>query len=324
MTKKSASRRQRDAQAFQAAGGKAPSPRVVRETSARVWFELKNVHKRSAAYITKTAQQIAKYGHPVVLAKIAKNGKAARFNELNAEIVKKVAGTMADFAALWDSHKDKRELCRTSIELEIAYKIFEAYQVFDMSFYEDYSGIISEMNEIYNEALAQLLGQATDAQDPTVITDVEAKSLPTAAENVAKPAGQYPEAKVAAGSLEETAVAAEILTESISTDQVDPKLLSEGSFVDIPPVWEGRGLTSCVVHLDDAGTATDSQGYPEGENPRTASEFGLVNGTNGISAELIGAHDAHPADSTVPAGKIDPDAPFELDPAVGGLIRIKD
>lgn len=309
MTKKSASRRARDAQAFQAAGGKAPSPRVVRETSARVWFELKNVHKRSAAYITKTAQQIAKYGHPVVLAKIAKNGKAARFNELNAEIVKKVAGTMADFAALWDSHKDKRELCRTSVELEIAYKIFEAYQVFDMSFYEDYSGIISEMNEIYNEALAQLLGQATDAQDPTVITDVEAKSLPAAAENVERPAGAPAEEKLVPGSIEETAVASSILTESI----LEPK----GEAL-------GRGLTTSVVHLDDAGTATDTQGYPEGENPRTASEFGLVNGANGINAELIGAHDAHPADSTVPAGKIDPDAPFELDPAVGGLIRIKD
>ena len=304
MTKKSASRRQRDAQAFQAAGGKAPSPRVVRETSARVWFELKNVHKRSAAYITKTAQQIAKYGHPVVLAKIAKNGKAARFNELNAEIVKKVAGTMADFAALWDSHKDKRELCRTSIELEIAYKIFEAYQVFDMSFYEDYSGIISEMNEIYNEALAQLLGQATDAQDPNVITDVEAKSLPTAAENVELPVnGKVP---------------------PVPDNRVDPEVVKSVIKGDLPLDLDkvGRGLTTSVVHLDDAGTTTDSQGYPEGENPRTASEFGLVNGANGISAELIGAHDAHPADSTVPAGKIDPDAPFEIDPAVGGLIRI--
>ena len=298
MTKKSASRRNRDAQAFQAAGGKAPTPRVQRETSARVWFELKNIHKRSAAYITATAEQIAKYSNPVVLAKIAKNGKMDRFKELNLQLQQKLAVTFASFEALWNSHKDRKYICKTAADLQVAYAIIEQYQAFDIDFYTTYSELISEMNGTFNEALRQLLnaaaalqGQPTEEQDVSVVTDVVVKEpLPAEAVDVAKPTtGEVP---------------------PVPDNHVDPEVVK--AVVENGSI--GRGLTTSIQHLDDAGTATDAQGYPEGENPRSASVIGL-----------IGAHDAQPADSTVPAGTIEPDAPFEIDPSLKvGLIRIND
>ncbi|HEX9137148.1 MAG TPA: hypothetical protein VF905_09425, partial [Nitrospirota bacterium] len=169
MTRKSSNRRAKDAAAQQAAGGKPQSARVIREKTTRAWYELKIVHSRTQSYIEELAKRMIQYAHPVVLLKIAKNGDTERFNELQKLIQEKAVVTGADFASLWDLHKDKNKLCLSVTELEQAYRIFDMYQAFDTDFFTTYQPIIEELNAIFNKALKQLL----DAKDDLAKTTTE-------------------------------------------------------------------------------------------------------------------------------------------------------
>lgn len=174
MTRKSMSRRAKDAAAHEAAGGKKQSARVVREKTTRAWFELKIVHGRTQQYIEQLASRMVQYAHPIVLLKISKNGDTARFNELQKLMQEKAVVTGADFESLWNLHKDKNKLCLSVKELEEAYRIFDMYQAFDTDFFTTYQPIIEELNTIFNKALKQLL-DAKDELAKNTIADAQAK-----------------------------------------------------------------------------------------------------------------------------------------------------
>jgi hypothetical protein len=166
MTKKSVGRRQRDTERRAAAGitGKGTKS-FDREKTSRCWYQLKEVHTRSQRSIEKLALLIAQYRHKVVLMKIAKNGDEARFEELQASIPPLAEKMGKDFQDLWNSHADKRKLCLSYEELMQAFKIFEAYQAFDIDLFNVFQPIIGELNAIYNKALKELM----EAQDATVV-----------------------------------------------------------------------------------------------------------------------------------------------------------
>lgn len=206
MTRKSQNRRQKDAAAAAANGGKLPNARVQREKSARCWYELKNVHARTVAYVNQLAQRMMQYANPIVLMKVAKNGDKERWDALNVTLQQRAGVAATDLEELWASHSDKTGLCHSVVELNQALKIFEAYQAFDMDFFATFSPIITELNEIFNKALKELL-EAQDklaaesvqnAQakllDPTVISDVNyaevpAAPLPKPVEDLEQPVG---------------------------------------------------------------------------------------------------------------------------------------
>uniref|UniRef100_A0AAU7PF66 Uncharacterized protein n=1 Tax=Burkholderia phage vB_BgluM-SURPRISE13 TaxID=3159457 RepID=A0AAU7PF66_9VIRU len=166
MTKKSVGRRQRDAERRASTGmtGKG-NKSFDREKSSRCWYELKSVHSRSQKNIDKLAGLISQYRHKVVLMKIAKNGDQPRFDELMASIPPLVEKMGKDFQDLWDSHADKKKLCLSYEELTQAFRIFEAYQAFDIDLFNVFQPIIGELNLIYNKALKELM----EAQDATII-----------------------------------------------------------------------------------------------------------------------------------------------------------
>jgi hypothetical protein len=176
MTRKSQSRRAKDAAAQEANGGKKNTAKIQREKTTRCWYELKTVHARTQSYIEQLAHRMIQYAHPVVLLKIAKNGDTARFQELQKLLQEKAAHTAADFASLWDLHKDKNKLCLSLKELEQAYRIFDMYQAFDTDFFSTYQPIIEELNAIFNKALKQLL-DAKDELAKTTIADAQAKMV---------------------------------------------------------------------------------------------------------------------------------------------------
>jgi hypothetical protein len=179
MARKSASRRAKDAAAAQASG-KVVKPSVVREKTTRAWYELKIVHSRTQSYIEQLAQRMIQYAHPVVLLKIAKNGDTDRFNELLKLLQEKAIVTGADFESLWNLHKDKKKLCLSVKELEEAHRVFDLYQAFDTDFFTTYSGIITDLNEIFNKALKQLL----DAKDELAQETIESAQAKMADVNV--------------------------------------------------------------------------------------------------------------------------------------------
>jgi hypothetical protein len=167
-----------------------------REKTSRCWYQLKEVHMRSQRSIEKLAELIAQYSHPVVLMKIAKNGDQAEFEAIQAKIPPAVETMAKEFQELWDSHGHKRSLCLSYPELMQAFKIFEAYQAFDIDLFNVFQPIIAEANVIYNKALKQLL----DAQDElsikmaqegqvAAVTDVVFKEgeVPAMAKDVEKP-----------------------------------------------------------------------------------------------------------------------------------------
>lgn len=190
MTRKSQSRRAKDAATLQANGGKMPNARLQREKSSRCWYELKNVHARTVGYVNGLAQRMMQYANPLVMMKIAKNGDQERWELQNKILQERAATAGTDLEELWNSHKDKKHLCRSSVELAEALRIFEAYQTFDTDFYLTFSPIVKEMNEIFNKALQQLLDAqdelakkaVEEAQvkltDPSVVSDVNYAEVP--------------------------------------------------------------------------------------------------------------------------------------------------
>lgn len=161
MTRKSASRRDADRKRAEQNGGKKVVARVNREKSSRAWYELNIVHARSQAYIQRLAEHMRKYVNPPVHLKIASNGDAPAWKELNASLNTNSEAFAKRFADLYDSHKDKKKLCLSLVELEQAMAIHNEYEKFDTDFFTTFQPIISGMNEIFNKALKQLL----DAQD---------------------------------------------------------------------------------------------------------------------------------------------------------------
>lgn len=243
MTRKSQSRRAKDAAAMQANGGKMPNARLTREKSARCWFELKTVHGRTVGYVNGLARRMMQYANPVVLMKIAKNGDQERWELQNKLLQERAATAGTDLEELWNSHADKKHLCRSTTELGEALKIFEAYQTFDTDFYLTFSPIIKEMNEIFNKALGQLL-EAQDelakkametAQakllDPTVVSDVNyeevpaSAALPTAVEDLDQPVGGLPKEEPKAEAPVETK-AEDLAVVGVETEEIgaDPAL----------------------------------------------------------------------------------------------------
>lgn len=154
MTKKSAARIARDKEARSSGGKKS----FDRERMSRCWYELKQVHVRAQKYIEKTALLFCQYANTEVHEQIVKNGKGELFNSLQAKIPPIMVGFHERFEELWNSHKDKKKLCLSYNELTEAVRIFEAYNAFNMDFYLSFSEIIEDINEIYNEAVADIQG----------------------------------------------------------------------------------------------------------------------------------------------------------------------
>lgn len=225
MTQKSASRRQRDANRRAQMGIASGKKTFDREKTSRCWYQLKEVHSRSQRSIEKLAELIAQYNHPVVLMKIAKNGDQAAFNAIQAKIPPAVEAMAKDFQALWDSHADKRKLCLSFEELQQAFRIFEAYQTFDIDLFNTFQPIIGELNVIYNKALSQLL----EAQDELKLKMAADGTLPVS--DVVFKEGEIP---AAAKEVEEPK---ELGMDGISPDQ--PTAVEEP--IDVDPAV-GRGL----------------------------------------------------------------------------------
>lgn len=193
MTQKSSSRRQRDAEAMRAAGGRIKTKYHSRENSTQCWYKLKEVHMRSAAYIEKLAIHFSQYMHPIVLAKIDKNGDMAEFKQLNAKIPEHMGEFAKRFQEMHDQHKDKRKLCLSYKEFEIAVKIFEAYQVFDIDFFNTFSPITQDMNAIFNKALSQLLEAQETLVNAAQVDPAFAKDIPFQEGELPKLAGDLPQ-----------------------------------------------------------------------------------------------------------------------------------
>lgn len=186
MASKSDARIARDKARLKAAG----KPRLNnatknRQVTSRSWYELKQVHIRSARYMARMGDFLRKYLNPQVLMKITDNGRQKEFDDLQRSIPVLMAPFAAEFEAMLKQHEHKRSACTTLEDMELAYRLFEDYQKFDMDYYTVFQPLTTKMNEIFNEALSQLLaGEAVDAKT---------KSLPTAAEEFAAPEGAKPQ-----------------------------------------------------------------------------------------------------------------------------------
>lgn len=176
MTAKSNARRQRDRQALEKSGVKKKQS-FNREKSSRCWYELKEVHMRSARNFEKTARLFGQYNNPAVLAQIARNGDDARFQDLQLLVQSKVPALTKDFQDLYDQHKDKKKLCLSYNELQEAFKIFEAYQAFDTDFFLAIEPIVNELNSLFNKALGQLL--EADGKPGVDVTQLTGLDRPT-------------------------------------------------------------------------------------------------------------------------------------------------
>jgi hypothetical protein len=268
MTSKSDSRRARDAKARAANGGKLPSARVQREKFTRCWYELKTVHARSQNYIEQLGIRMRQYMHGIVLLKIAKNGDKERFDALLLQIQELAPATATDFENLWAMHSDKKKLCLSMADFEKAMAIFDLYQAFDIDFFNTYQPIISELNQIFNKALGQLLeakdklaaetmeDAAAKMLDPTIVSDVNFAPVP---DNLPETiAGLAAPAKAARG-------------ENTTMTHID-----ELAFANVPDV--GRGLVEAVSY-DDTNLHTTSNAVEEankaGVDPSVRS--GLIN-----------------------------------------------
>lgn len=228
MTQKSASRRQRDANRRAEMGITSGKKTFDREKTSRCWYQLKEVHGRSQRSIEKLAELIAQYNHPVVLMKIAKNGDEAAFNAVQAKIPPAVAEMAKVFQELWDSHADKKKLCLSFEELQQAFRIFEAYQTFDIDLFNTFQPIIGELNVIYNKALGQLL----EAQDELKLKMATEGGLPVS--DVVLNEGDVP------AQAQEVEAPKELGMDGISPDQ------------------KARGETSAIVQIDELGVVEES------------------------------------------------------------------
>lgn len=183
MTKKTDNRIAKDKQRLKDAGkDRLNNATKNRQVTSRSWYELKQVHIRSAQYMARMGEHLRKYLNPQVLAKIADNGREAEWNGLQKAIPAMMAPFAEQFEALLKRHEHKRNACTTLADMEAAYQLFEDYQKFDMDYYSVFQPHITTMNEIFNEALTQLLsGEAIDANT---------KSLPAAGAELEAPEQQ--------------------------------------------------------------------------------------------------------------------------------------
>ncbi|BCM95241.1 hypothetical protein [Burkholderia phage FLC6] len=249
MTQKSASRRQKDAERRAAAGMTSGKKSFDREKTSRCWYQLKEVHQRSQKNINKLAELFAQYNHPVVLMKVAKNGEKEAFDAEIAKIQPLVAEMAKEFQALWDSHGHIRKLCLSYEELSKAYRIFEAYQAFDIDLFNKFQPIIGALNLIYNKALKELL----EAQDALTVEQIEAARA--AGQEVAiLDEGDVPQAA------KEVEAPAEGM-EGISADGEDA--LKPSEIINQPA--EGRGQSRVVTPVDELGVVETEEvtGQPQ-------------------------------------------------------------
>lgn len=177
MTKKTTSRRERDAQKRIANGGKLPNARVNRETVSRAWYDLKATHARTQQYIAQLADRMYQYNNLQVLAQVAKNGEEDRFNHLINVMIPQHAETVGtDLQQLWDMHKDRKGRCITIDDVELAMSIANGYEKFDVDFFRTFQPIITELNAIFNKALKQLLDEKAEL-DAKMIKEVQTKAI---------------------------------------------------------------------------------------------------------------------------------------------------
>lgn len=177
MSTKSAARREKDKARLEQMGKKRNTgANHQREVTARSWFELKAVHRRTSDYIMNTAVQLAKYSHPTVTLKIADNNDDAEFNAKASSIPVMIAPLQKDLAALWARHEHKKGRCIGMADIEEAFKLFEAYEALGVEFYSLVEPVITRLNEIYNKALKQLLnGDPTDKNTVAAAAAADAK-----------------------------------------------------------------------------------------------------------------------------------------------------
>lgn len=248
MTQKSASRRQKDAQRRAAAGITSGKKTFDREKTSRCWYQLKEVHARSQKNINKLAELFAQYNHPVVLMKVAKNGDQEAFNAELAKLQPLVVEMTKEFQALWDSHGHIRKLCLSYEDLSRAYRIFEAYQAFDIDLFNKFQPIIGALNLIYNKALTQLL----EAQDALTVEQIEA----------ARAAGTDI-AILSAGDVPAAAKDVEAPAEGMEGISSDGEALSPSEIISQPA--EGRGQTRVVTPIDELGVVETEEvtGQPQ-------------------------------------------------------------
>lgn len=253
MTKKTTSRRDRDAKLRQANGGKLKSARVDRERISRAWYDLKAMHANSQQYMAQLATRMQQYLNLPVLAQIQKNGDDVRFNELqNVDLKKAVAVAMKEFSELWDMHKDRKGRCVTLEDMELAANVGNGYEKFNTDFFLAFKPIIAEMNVIFNKALKQLLdaqdqkvaNQLQEAQakaiDVNVITDVE----------VIDPNSPTPQYEEPTGEITGEAIADLDVPESIQ-EKMDAALNEVDKGVEVATT-KARGQTSVALQVDDA------------------------------------------------------------------------
>lgn len=149
--------------------------RIDREKTSRCWFELKNVHKRSAGHFANIARLLAQYNNLPVIAKIDTNGQTAEF----VEIIKKIKALSEPFGArlteLLKAHEHKTHLCRGYMDMMAAFALYEDYAKFDSELYIEASPLFEELNEIYNNALTQLREAAVNLG--AKVEDVQPESL---------------------------------------------------------------------------------------------------------------------------------------------------
>ena len=160
--------------------------RIDREKTARCWYELKNVHKRSTMHFQRMAHYLLQYMNPMVQMQIAKNNQSGEFDagikEINA--LSKEFGDQLE--ALWDLHKDKKHRCTNHQEFAQALDIFEKYAQFDTSIYDKFSPVIEKLSAIFNKAIDDLRAfeaaqkaSGQPAPEPTIIGDKEVSTQPT-------------------------------------------------------------------------------------------------------------------------------------------------
>ena len=230
MTKKTTSRRDRDAKARQLNGGKIPSARVDRERISRAWYDLKGMHANTQKYIAQLAERMKRYANLPVLAQIAKNGESERFTFLTEVAIPQHAATVGvDLQNLWDSHKDRKGRCTTIAEVELAMSIGNSYEKFDTDFFIIFQPIISELNVMFNKALKQLLDEQDEA------AGVKIKEAQVKAIDVNAPMAQYEE-----------------IPDTIQASPVE----SLDAPAEIENKIKARGMNPAIIQVDDAAFGT--------------------------------------------------------------------
>lgn len=235
MTVKSKSRRERDAQ-LRLKHGKVVNKTLSREKTSLAWYELKRTHARTQQYIVDLAERTMQYANITVVSKIITNGDKERFDFLMGQI-KQAAGIKAtDFEELYNSHKDKTGRCTTMSDVEAAMVIFGNYEKFDTDFFTTFQPLISELNQIFNKALEQLL----DAQDKLRVemaNDAKSKML----------------SPIADGSF----------YEDLPSTSMMPLPKPVEDLVDDSPV-KARGQTSVSAPIDDLAFVANHPGATTG------------------------------------------------------------